>query len=251
MDKKLWQQTYAKLPSWVCPRCFEGRLKLREKSLNFVEPDWVTTKLDENDLRGERSLGRFSGFLQCDADECHEIVAVAGDYVSDYESFFNSFTNSHDMKTTNEFTVRGAIPMPPIIDMPAAVADVVKNHIRAAETLFFVDSGACANKLRVASEALLDQLNVPLKGPNAKGKIVDYSLAQRIDELDKTLPGHKDILDALRLVGNVGSHEGDADFDFVTECFMLMEHVLAELIGKRHGTMDAVAKSIVARRGKA
>lgn len=251
MDKSLWQKTYAKLPSWACPRCLKGKLKLRDKSMKFVEPDWVTTKLDENDLRGERSIGRFSAFVRCDEDDCHEIVAVVGDYVSEYEPSYDTFTNSHDMKTTNELTVKGAVPMPPIIDVPAVVADVVKNHVRAAESLFFVDSGACANKLRVASEALLDQLNVPLRGPNSKGSMVDYSLAQRIDALDKTLPGHKDILDALRLVGNAGSHEGDADFDFVTECFMLMEHVLAELIGQRHGTMDAVAKAIVAKRGKA
>jgi hypothetical protein len=67
---------------------------------------------------------------------------------------------------------------------------------------------ACANRLRASVETLLNELKIPTQGTSKKAKVFDLNLSQRIDEFKKLDPSQAPTLDALRVVGNVGSHEG-------------------------------------------
>lgn len=251
MDKRLWKRTYKDIPRFPCPRCGEGRLVQKKGyEIKQYEPNWVTSELDDAGLRGEMSSGRFAGLLRCDVSSYDETVAVCGDYTSKSEAYFHQMSGEWDAETETEYTITRLTPMPQMITIPEKLSGECRDQIDGACELYFVNSGACANKLRVAVERLLDHLSVPTKGPGNKGQIVEWKLFHRIDELDKIKPGHKDTLDALRHVGNVGSHEGDADFDTVTKCFELLELALEDLIEGKRAELIATAKGIVARKGK-
>jgi phosphoglycolate phosphatase-like HAD superfamily hydrolase len=241
VDNKLWKQKYSEIPKFPCPRCGEGRARQKSKEQFLIwEPNWATNELDEADLRSEVSVGKFAGLLRCEETSCDEAVAICGEYVANYEQVYNSYQEAFDVNTKYEYSIAGLNPMPRIIKIPDGLSDDCVEQIDAACNLFFVDLGACANKLRVATERLLDHLQVPQR----------RSLAERIDEFEKIQPGHKAIFDALRHVGNVASHEGKSDFDYVIDCFRLLEFALEELVENRSASIAAAASKIVATKGK-
>lgn len=255
MDTNLWKSSYPKLPRFACPRCGEGRLVKKGKAdkgfgIFEHEPNWVTEGLEEHELRGEQSFGRFWGVLRCDIETCDEPVAISGDYHHNYDTSGAHSSNDWHVETTSEFTIKSLVPMPPIIDVPPTLSDECRLHIWGAGNLFFVDLGACANRLRAAVEALMDHLQVPRKGIRRGGSRGNLDLSERIDEFDKVKPGHKDALDSLRLVGNVGSHEGVADFDYVVHCFELLEAALDDLVANKKGRLSALAQTIIANKGR-
>ncbi|MDH4442380.1 MAG: DUF4145 domain-containing protein [Rhizobium sp.] len=241
MDEKLWKINYSEIPKFPCPRCNDGRLRIKkdEQFLTY-EPNWVTDELDEASLRGEMSVGKFAGLLRCEETECDEAVAICGEYSVSHEQVFRNRYDEFDVESKWVYTISRLSPMPRIVKIPDGLSEECVEQIQGACELFFVDLGACANKLRVATEKLLDHLQVPNQ----------RSLADRINDFEKKQPGHKPIFDALRHVGNVGSHEGKSDFEYVIDCFSLMEFALEELVEKRSAKIAATAGKIVASKGK-
>jgi hypothetical protein len=57
-------------------------------------------------------------------------------------------------------------------------------------------------------------------------------------------------LDALRWLGNVGSHDGIVDFDDLLSCFEMLEHAMVELLEGREEKRRAEANRIIAAKGK-
>jgi len=242
VDKKLWKQNYPSIPRFLCPRCNEGRLiQKKGYEIKTWEPNWITDELDMAGLRGDVGQGQFAGFLRCDIQTCDETVVACGSYTLEIETVYPEYGNDYDVIAHYQYKFARLSPMPPIINLPDNLSDECSEQIRAAFELYFVDTGACANRLRVAVERLLDQLNIRKRG---------LKLYQRIDELDKVNPGHRHILDALRFVGNVASHEGDVSFGDVTDCFELLEAALEELVGNRSTNLQAMANDIINRKGK-
>lgn len=90
-------------------------------------------------------------------------------------------------------------PAPPLATVPENTPDHLKSEFSTAFALFWIDLGACANRLRIIVEKILDHQGV-------KASV----LAKRIEAYKTAQPGHADTFDALRFVGNIGSHEGEA-----------------------------------------
>ncbi|WP_052026502.1 DUF4145 domain-containing protein [Rhizobium sp. CF122] len=214
-----------------------------------LQPQHVSTALSHLEMGGV-SEGRFTCFLICDFRFCGEVVAVSGDYTSREEDIFNPETEEYDTYDDKTVVPRAMVPAPPIITWPEKLEAVPRQHLIQAFELFWMNRGACANRLRIFIETLLDQLAVAREGRKRNGKSGDLDLAERIDLLNETQSGHKIALDALRYVGNFGSHEGGADFDDLLDCFELIEHTLIELLDERSAKLQAKAKAIVSRKGK-
>ncbi len=92
----------------------------------------------------------------------------------------------------------------------------------------------------------LDQFNI--ERDNAKGD--PLNLASRIEKLTKTKPDQADYLNALRWLGNAGSHDGIVEFDDLLSCFDMLEHAMIELFEGREEKRRAEAKRIFAAKGK-
>lgn len=141
-------------------------------------------------------------------------------------------------------------PAPPIITWPDKLNKTTAEHLRAAFGLFWSDRGSCANRLRIFVEVFLDDLQVPRDGLKRNKRQGKFDLSERIDALDAARRGHSKALTALRHVGNAGSHEGDADFEDLLDCFELLEDVLIELIDERRAKLEAKADALISRKGK-
>jgi hypothetical protein len=182
--------------------------------------------------------------LRCNIDTCGEIVIFSGD------APVKMFAGEDDWEYSDTLRPHAVFPAPPIIKIDAQTPDAVTAQITESFSLFWTDMAACANRLRASVETLLNELKIPTQGTSKKGKVYDLNLSQRIDEFKKLDPSQAPTLDALRVVGNVGSHEGTLIQGTILDAYRIYEDALAEIFGKRTATIDVIRKMIITSKGK-
>lgn len=92
------------------------------------------------------------------------------------------------------------VPGSPLMAIPPSVPTDAAEAMQDSFTAFWGDRDGAANRLRISVERILDAEAISRKG----------TLNDRITEFGKKHPDMENSLHALRHVGNVGSHEGDA-----------------------------------------
>ncbi len=142
-------------------------------------------------------------------------------------------------------------PSPPIIPIPKDAPHTVRERILLAFGLFWFDLGACANSLRMSVEFLLDHLKIPRSSISKKnGKPFDLDLNGRIQYYEKSNPNHGKTFQALRIIGNIGSHNAFLTREALLDAFEIYEDTLSEIIGERSAYLDTIRKKIIDRKGK-
>jgi hypothetical protein len=195
--------------------------------------------LDWSEHHPTEQVGRFVCLFICDKPLCKEVVAVGGDYET--ESFMTPDENGDLVEEWGSvLTPRSVVPAPPIIEIPKETPVDVRRPIEAAFRLFWVDHGAAANRLRTSVERALTHSGIP------KG-----TLESRIKKFAVEFPdqGQKE-LNALRLVGNTGSHEEDLKWDAILDTFEVYEYWLRNFYGKERATLDALIDKLTKTKGR-
>lgn len=250
MDRAIWRESYSSFVRLKCPRCRDGKLTQMKDSFVQLEPSYVSEQIKADELQGEMSWGRFSGYLVCTKASCGELVVIAGDFEEHYHTQFDDETGEPVEFTHTSYRPSVMHPAPPMIELPRSLNAAAKEHMTRAFELFWSDAGACANRLRIVVELLLDQLEVPRSGPKGKQNNARLNLSDRIAILKDLRPGHDKALTALREIGNTGSHEGDVEFEELLDCFELLEDAVIELLERRRENLDRKAQRIIDRRRK-
>ncbi|MDW9709521.1 DUF4145 domain-containing protein [Sinorhizobium meliloti] len=246
MNRDLWEVGFKTLPKWTCPHCQKGSLLTMHNFPRCEETEYSKDEQNKPDSEPDWTVERFVALMKCEVSTCGEIVVVGGDrqawMLEDYE---------HRTQSWESILVCGFIrPAPHIIPVSGKLPHECAKQLKKAFELYWVDKAAAANRLRIFVERLMDHFKVPLKGKGKKTKIHTLDLSERIDEFDTMKPGHKDALDALRHVGNYGSHEGQADTQALLDCFELLEDALAELIDEKKAMLAAKAQKLIQNKGK-
>lgn len=246
MDQNLWRSSFRKsrIPAFSCPECGEGKLELKSGSYQSQEgkhfKDWKKDTDNEDIYEGER----FICFLVCDIDPCAEIIAVSGAIGTVEEE-----VQGHQ-RLVPALEPKSMYPAPHIFRLSERLKPEVEKALIESFELYWTDKSACANRIRAAVEALLDGYKIPRTTINKKHKRVDLNLSSRIDKFAAKITGHTDALNALRTIGNVGSHKGGSTEEEVLTAYRLLEGVLAELIDKKSVEELKLAKKIVKDKGR-
>lgn len=74
-------------------------------------------------------------------------------------------------------------PMPEFFHVPQDAPEKVRQVLQQAFQLFWGNTAACANRLRVTVELLLDHVPIQRKKKGANGRFFNLSLHQRIELL--------------------------------------------------------------------
>jgi hypothetical protein len=110
----------------------------------------------------------------------------------------------------------------------------------------------CASRLRTSVERMMDHFGVAKtrikkdqKKPNKAGKRVPLDLSNRIDKLPRKIgkKDYTDVLHALRIVGNLGTHGEKVSHAVVLDAYKIYEKALEELFEDKSEN----AKAIIAR----
>jgi hypothetical protein len=256
VDKSAWFATFARteVPVFPCPRCGRETLTLDERSLAVRETEASKTARKHDAWEPDWIDERFICFFRCSSAKCSEIVAVSGRV-----SYGPNFDDEGDWNYEEMFEPLSMYPPPPIIALPTNVPRAVREELELAFRFYWGDYGACATKIRISVERLMDHFKVAKfriakdpKKPNSPGKLKPLDLSTRIDKFISATGAvvHKDHLHALRVVGNLGAHKNVLDRTEMLEAFEVYEHALEELIGKKSFQIGKLAKKLSKHTGK-
>ena len=237
--KPIWEVTIRgplsanSLPHWPCPRCKTGRLLLEKTGLVFRKNRdlYRSVEFNKDDFGENLFLGilvavgktlqtmqwyqaRFSGFLHCDNKDCGEFVAVTGRAELPGPLMGKQVQSQISVHIVPEYFSPSLQLFSLRDDYPASVrAELIRSF-----TVFFNESNSAGARLRCAIERLLDDRGVAV-GP----------LHSRLIEFSKSEVEVGSHLQAIKLLGNEGSHSGKLTRQDVLDGYEVFHHVLDEL----------------------
>jgi hypothetical protein len=240
MDRKLWTQLLTKTacPAWPCPVCHKGTVALVPKSLIHKETIESKRAHSHEAWEPEWISYTFTAWGQCGHGSCKQEFAIAG--TGGIEPEFGP----EEIDWADYFSPKICRPMPDIFDFPAKCPVEVTQELRAAFELLWSHHAACAGRIRVALECLMNHLGVSRRKKDKNGKFYDLQLHQRIEDFAKSQPVIGAQLMALKWLGNSGSHDADVSKDDLLDAFEIMEHALGEIIDQRSARVAALAKKL-------
>lgn len=248
MNRDLWKQQLTEhvCPAWTCPTCGKGTVVLIPKSLTRKEPVLSKKARSHEEWGPDWTSYVFTAWAQCSYSSCNEEFLISGtgsiesEYNEDGEEDFQSY-----------FYPTLILPTPDIIKIPEKCPDGIAKELRSSFRLYSLHGAACAGRIRVALEGLMDFLGVPKKKRNKIGKFDDLNLHKRIDAFAKIDLTHGSQLMALKWLGNAGSHSDEevSSIDLL-DAFEILEDALSELIDGRSARVAALAKKLTKKHAK-
>jgi len=237
-DRRLWTCSLdASLsPGWICPTCHRGQLRFVKDSV--VSKETIKSKRDrsEDTWDPDSIVEQFVGWLKCNQAGCSEDVAILG--WAGHEPQYDGEDYTW-VRILLPLVVR---PMPDIFELPKKCPDGVKEEIRGAFALFWLDASASANRLRVGLEKLLDHVGIKRRR-RAPGKIVDLTLHQRIELYQKSEPVLGSYLMAVKWLGNTASHDSIRR-ETLLDAFEVFDHAITEVLDERSKKVANLAKKL-------
>lgn len=218
-------------PRLPCGECTTGELQIGTPTEIDVsgplrdhegwEPDWMA--------------GHFSVQGECTNRDCHSIALVSGKMKVDAD--VDERGHWHGEYDTF-YELRYCDPALRLLAVPDGTPDDVKRAIESASKVIWMDPSSAANRLRAAIEYLLTALGVSAR----------RTTHQRIERLVASRPDVASILEAVKWIGNDGSHTAVLPLKDVLEGVALLERALTLVYDHSATELDQLAHEINTRR---
>ncbi len=195
------------------------------------DPDWIQYT--------------FTAWGQCQHSSCNQRFAISGTGGVGPE-----VGEEGEMQWGDYFLPAACHPMPSIIGLPDKCPDNVKRELESSFALFWSHPEACAGRIRVALELLMDHVGVPREKTDSKGKERLLDLHARIDLYTAGNVEAGTQLMALKWLGNAGSHGNAVSKTDLLDAFEVLEHVLLEILDKRSEKVAMLAKKLTEKHSK-
>ena len=246
MKRYLWNESVSEThcPSWPCPKCKQGYLLLRQKSLSHAETAESRRSHNTDQWCPEDIEYTFSAWADCSNDYCKEQFVLVGT-----GGIEQQYTGEEDgaSEWIDSFYPMWVSPALQMIDLPAKCPSSVTRPLCDAFALYWSQPEACAGRIRVALEALLSHLRIPEEDVSSTGKSSTLSLHRRIELFTKQNAEVGNQLMALKWLGNTGSHGSKVTKNDILDGLELLEHSLTEVLEKRSEKMAALTKKLIAQ----
>lgn len=236
-------------PYILCPTCERAALLPRDSdSVKTTESAKSLTNKTHDAWEPEWMFGIFHGILHCTAKECQEPVAVVGEFEMDPR---------HDIDGNFEYglvlRLQFATPGITLIGIPEKCPEIVRERVRDAAMVLWSDPGSAANRLRTAIEELLTANNVPkttlARKKEGERRRLRLNTHARILKLRDKRPEASTLLEAVKWIGNDGSHDASLKVSDVLEGVKLLEHALHILYDNKSRELERIARKINAKKG--
>jgi hypothetical protein len=229
-------------PSPSCPKCLSGQLTLAE-AITSQEAVESTRWHGHENWEPDMIYGWFYGRMKCNRSQCQEIVVISGEMRLGCDRDENgSWHGSY----VEEFRLRYAIPALPLTGaLPQGVPDILTERLNEASAVLWTDPSAAANRLRLGVEDLLTKLKVPRFNQKQRR----LTTQARLDRLAGSKKNVAQTLEAVKWIGNEGSHESVLTVAEVLDGVDILAHALEELYDTRQAQLQRKVADINARRG--
>ncbi len=224
MNKKIWFNYSDDLP---CPRCEEGTLREIQKDVISETLDsLIDNEYHKNGIVYPETTRLGTSHLQC--HKCKDAVVM-------------TYVGSNDVRHTDEMGNEynrieplSYYPPPPIIHIPVSCPIEIKTILKKSFGLFWIDLGSCANKIRIAVEALMNYYGIDHK----------LVLHKRVEKFGSTNAKVSGYLIAIKIIGNDGSHHSTVNKGEVLDAYELLEYSLELLFNDREKGINEISNRI-------
>ena len=241
MDRDLWRPHWQEgdYPSLPCPNC--------SATLNF-EPESLAVRTSAHNMQlvdltdDEHALAGFTAWLVCGHSRCAQAVSASG-----YCTYHYAYDHEGKTVTKHVFSPKSLLPSPPLLVLNSDVPEPIHETLRGSFDLFWLDSEACANRLRLALELILKDRGFP--ATDADGKFT--ALHNRIDNWHARY-GALTVatsLMAIKWLGNAASHETGISRDRLLDAYEIFSQLLKRLYPPDERGLDQLADEIIKSKG--
>lgn len=253
-----------KFPKLTCPTCGEVALALDPKKVNYQR---LKNQYESNVFEKEtfdagvvlnviKAIGiiaeelkweqcRFNGHLTC--LNCGDVTSILGK-----AKVPNRRSPAYMQNLVAQLMPEFFSPPVPLIPLRPDYPLVIRAELVRSFALFFSDSAAAGNRVRLCIELLLDDLKIEAvrrdqsgtAKVSASGREVKLSLGERIRKFAEHHGELAELLSAIKGVGNEGSHSGDLSREDLLQAYAMIDHILttlyvtskmrAQLLGESH-----------------
>jgi len=184
---------------------------LSEHAHEEWEPEWVSTF--------------FSGTLKC--QNCSEHYFVSGTGSVEYEWDDNGHITAYEVYYPKFF-----IPAIHIFKIPLSTPKKISKIIETSFSLAWIDYSSAGNKLRIALELIVSDLV-----PNS-----DKTLGNKIKDISDDMSEIRDMIKAIKWLGNQGSHEAVLEEYDLAFAFKITKKVLDKLYPDKDDSEQLMAQ---------
>lgn len=228
--------TASNFPPYTCPRCEAGILKI-DGELESIQSE-ASKKDQDYGFNPDLVELTFNGKLICST--CSDVVFVSGYGGVEIEHGVDE-NGEWESAWVEYYSPRFFYPPLKLVDCPEKTPPSVKERIWAACEVYFSQPDSCCNSLRAAAEEILTDLKIDLK--NADGSYLSFSA--RINKLPTDRESVKALFDAIRWLGNHGSHsDSTLSKSDALDAFDVMNLLLEELYSETRLKARELAKRI-------
>lgn len=251
MDRKALKRPFTldAVPAWTCPTCGTGILQIRKDS--FVQGERAHTRDHSHDAFEPDWIEYvYACIFECSNARCKDVISSSGIGGVDLEVIFDEH-GEPDQVYQDYFRPKHFEPPLRIIKIPVGCPASVSEPLIESFRLLFASPNASANYIRASIENLLTELKVK-RFKQIKGQRRFLSLHQRITIIPEKYKDLKDLILAIKWLGNSGSHGyGVMTIDDVFDAYELTEHVLQEIYEPKIKKLKALAKRVNLKKGPA
>lgn len=230
---------------YPCPKCKAGILKRVSHNIQITKEGQDYSEYPNYPYG---ILHRFSGIWQCSDSSCGHICTVSGDVLKDVEGVGELPTGEYIPEYYNEVRPKYFYPNLRMFELPDDLGKETTEHLDKSFANYFADLTSSANRLRSAVESLLNDIKAPAKRKTKKGMKQFETLHGRLEHLRKSKPRIAELLLAIKVIGNEGSHLGKLSEDDLLDGYQIFAEVLDILFFKRGAKTLATAKEINTRK---
>lgn len=232
-------------PRVLCPDCLEGSLGY-ESTIKHLdqESEAAVAQTRRGGLQEELS-GTFVGAVKCDNTSCARRAAVAGEWCLSWD--YDDVEEREGL--FDQYRLRYIDPAPRLLLTPKRTPAKVVSAIELASSILWASPDLAATQLRLAVEELLTARRVPRFEVSKKGRRRRLSAQERLSRFKNDKPEVVVVLEAVKWIGNTGTHEEGLSVEDVVKGAKFLEHALRRLYDTSEQELLAQAKRINRSRG--
>jgi hypothetical protein len=202
-------------------------------------------KYNPDEFCAEYDNGVFRCYFQCVSDHCAEVVQCVG------QTWWDQRNWEEEGGYASEY-YQGLTPTmfePPlkVFDIPPNTPKRVRESITASFRVLFLSTGSALNEVRNALEFLMDHLEVPREGTSNGGKKYRLSLEGRVNLMQPPHEHYKELLIAVKWLGNYGTHAEETTREDVLNAYDILYHVLDGMFSGNADRIKQLAAGINAK----
>ena len=213
-------------PPWICPICKTGNLKGNKETLKIEQTlDTKKARRIHNYEKDGVTSFRFAGFMHCQNNLCNERIAIAGKGLL-HSVLRNEPVSIHYMHDRISVYIPQYFEPPlDIFQIPDTCPSSVRAQIIRSFSHYFSDLHACANAIRASLELIMDDKGI--ERTDKRNKLI--FLGSRIKKFCTDNPQFDVYIEAVKWIGNAGSHFDILTKEEILDGYELLEFIIFEL----------------------